>query len=162
MNESTYRNFLDAKLYPLERISVHPHNALATAAPTSPAFARDRQHGNARKWHAPDIPLEERLQSRTPDLGAWTKIASPVIHLGIRDAIPVVKTPSLRQQENQHEHNTHPHDSTDHQHSTLPYVYPLSSTRHSPVLSDFKHQAHTHQNNLTHFNIGRNRTHRWW
>jgi hypothetical protein len=33
-----------------------------------------------------DIPLEERLQSRTSDLVAWAKTMFPVIHQSIREA----------------------------------------------------------------------------
>jgi hypothetical protein len=39
-----------------------------------------------------DVPLEERLQSRTSDLMAWAKIMLPVINRSVRDARAQLKT----------------------------------------------------------------------
>jgi hypothetical protein len=39
-----------------------------------------------------DIPLKERLQSRTSDLVAWAKTMFPVIHQSIREARAQLRT----------------------------------------------------------------------
>jgi hypothetical protein len=39
-----------------------------------------------------DVPLEERLQSRTSDLMSWFKSALPVINLSVRDALAQLHT----------------------------------------------------------------------
>jgi hypothetical protein len=91
------------KAKPCGNIGVHPHTPLPLTTPTSLAPAFDRQHNIAWKWRTHtlvlaldrrifDIPLEERLQSRTTDLVAGTKTIFPVIHHSISEARAQIRT----------------------------------------------------------------------
>jgi hypothetical protein len=40
----------------------------------------------AHNWRVLDVPMEERLQSRTCELLAWDKAMLPVINRSVRDA----------------------------------------------------------------------------
>jgi hypothetical protein len=76
---------------------------LAKTAPTTPALAHDKRHNNEWKWHMStlmlahdrrvlDVPLEERLLTRTSALLAWAKTMLPAINRSVRDARTQIKT----------------------------------------------------------------------
>jgi hypothetical protein len=79
---------------------MHPEKT----AQTTPVHVFDKRRNNAwkRHTHAPlmlahdrrvlDVPLEERLQSRTSELLAWAKTMLPVINRSVRDARTQLQT----------------------------------------------------------------------
>jgi hypothetical protein len=79
---------------------MHPEKT----AQTTPVHVFDKRRNNAwkRHTHTPrsvssrsaglDVPLEERLQSRTSELLAWAKTMLPVINRSVRDARTQLQT----------------------------------------------------------------------
>jgi hypothetical protein len=98
-----------------------------------------------------DIPLEERLQSRTSDLIAWTKTMLPTIRLSIiarhrTKLVPATKTSVLisliRQHHSEHERNARHRDRNGHYHYHHHHrPYRTSYNRHSTAISTDKKPA---------------------
>jgi hypothetical protein len=73
-------------------------HAPGEASPDNPS-ARTREAAQLRvelayahDWRVLDVPLEERLQSRTSELLAWVKTMLPVITQSVRDAQAPIRT----------------------------------------------------------------------